>query len=77
MNQMTVRGITTAAHHYTVTGEGYSFDGQVQRTEGDAEPNLDHVMFAWRSATTRRFGRRRGRRPDRRRVVRAGAERRH
>ena len=46
MNQMTVRGITTAAHHYTVTGEGYSFDGQVQRTEGDAEPNLDYVMFA-------------------------------
>ena len=46
MNQMTVRGITTAAHHYTVTGEGYSFDGEVQRTEGDAEPNLDYVMFA-------------------------------
>ena len=46
MNQMTVRGITTAAHRYTVTGEGYSFDGQVQRTEGDAEPNLDYVMFA-------------------------------
>ena len=46
MNQMTVRGITTAAHRYTVTGEGYSFDGQVQRTEGDAEPNLDYVMYA-------------------------------
>ncbi len=46
MNQMTARGITTAAHRYTVTGEGYSFDGEVQRTEGDAEPNLDYVMFA-------------------------------
>jgi Ca2+-transporting ATPase len=46
MNQMTARGISTAAHRYTVTGEGYSFDGQVQRTEGDAEPNLDYVMFA-------------------------------
>ena len=45
MNQMTVREITTAAHRYTVTGEGYSFDGQVQRTEGDGEPNLDYVMF--------------------------------
>ncbi len=28
MNQMTVREITTVAHHYTVSGEGYSFDGQ-------------------------------------------------
>ena len=45
MNQMTARGITTAAHRYTVTGEGYSFEGQVQRTDGDAEPNLDYVMF--------------------------------
>ena len=34
MNQMTVREITTAAHHYTVSGQGYSFDGQVQRTTG-------------------------------------------
>ena len=42
---MTVREITTVAHHYTVSGEGYSFDGQVQRTTGDAEPNLDYVMF--------------------------------
>jgi len=45
MNQMTVREITTAAHHYTVGGEGYSFDGQVRRTAGDAEANLDYVMF--------------------------------
>jgi Ca2+-transporting ATPase len=45
MNQMTVREITTAAHRYTVSGEGYSFDGQVQRTTGDAETNLDYVMF--------------------------------
>ena len=34
LNQMTVREITTVAHHYTVSGEGYSFDGQVQRTAG-------------------------------------------
>ena len=45
MNQMTVREITTAAHHYTVSGQGYSFEGQVQRTTGDAETNLDYVMF--------------------------------
>ena len=45
LNQMTVREITTVAHHYTVTGEGYSFDGQVQRTTGDEELNLDYVMF--------------------------------
>ena len=45
MNQMTVRDITTVAHRYTVSGEGYSFDGQVQRTTGDAEADLDYVMF--------------------------------
>jgi Ca2+-transporting ATPase len=46
MNQMTVREITTARHRYTVSGEGYSFQGQINRTEGDAEPNLDYLMFA-------------------------------
>ena len=45
LNQMTVREISTVQHHYTVSGEGYSFDGRLQRTAGDAEQNLDHVMF--------------------------------
>jgi P-type Ca2+ transporter type 2C len=45
MNEMTVREIATVAHHYTVSGEGYSFEGQVQRTSGDAEDDLDYVMF--------------------------------
>ena len=45
MNQMTVREFTTVAHRYTVSGEGYSFDGQVQRTVGDAETSLDYVFF--------------------------------
>ena len=45
MNQMTVRQISTLAHRYTVSGEGYGFEGQVQRTAGDAETDLDHVMF--------------------------------
>ncbi len=45
MNQMTVREITTVAHRYTVSGQGYGFEGQVQRTEGDAEADLDYVMF--------------------------------
>ena len=45
MNQMTVREVTTVAHRYTVSGEGYSFDGQLQRTEGDAERDLDYVLF--------------------------------
>ena len=45
LNQMTVREITTVAHHYTVSGEGYSFDGQVHRTTGDEELDLDYVMF--------------------------------
>ena len=45
MNQMTVRDIATAAHRYTVSGEGYSFEGRVQRTTGDEEADLDYVMF--------------------------------
>ncbi|MCG2624325.1 HAD-IC family P-type ATPase [Arthrobacter sp. I2-34] len=46
LNQMTVREIATVQHRYTVSGEGYSFDGQVQRTSGDAERDLDYVMFS-------------------------------
>lgn len=45
MNQMTVRIISTLKHHYTVSGEGYSFDGKIKRIEGEAEENLDHVLF--------------------------------
>jgi P-type Ca2+ transporter type 2C len=45
MNQMTVREFSTVAHRYTVSGQGYSFEGQVQRTVGDAETDLDFVMF--------------------------------
>src|SRR5512141_808674 len=37
--------ITSVQHHYTVSGEGYSFEGQVKRTTGDAERDLDYVMF--------------------------------
>ncbi len=44
-NEMTVREVSTVAHRYTVTGEGYSFEGQVQRTTGDAEADLDYVFF--------------------------------
>jgi P-type Ca2+ transporter type 2C len=45
MNQMTVRVITTANQRYVVSGEGYSFEGRIQRTQGDTEENLDHVLF--------------------------------
>ena len=45
LNQMTVREFTTVAHHYTVSGEGYSFDGKVQRTTGEPEADLDYVFF--------------------------------
>lgn len=45
MNQMTVRVIATVRHRYSVSGEGYSFDGKIQRTRGDEEENLDHVLF--------------------------------
>ncbi|MDO9550778.1 MAG: cation-transporting P-type ATPase [Methanoregula sp.] len=45
MNQMTVRSISTVKHRYTVTGEGYSFIGKIQRTQGDQEENLDFILF--------------------------------
>jgi Ca2+-transporting ATPase len=45
MNQMTVRVISTVQHRYQVSGEGYSFEGIIKRTEGDADENLDHVLF--------------------------------
>ena len=45
MNQMTVRAISTVKHRYTVSGEGYSFDGKIQRIEGEPEENLDYVLF--------------------------------
>lgn len=45
MNQMTVRNISTVQHHYTVSGEGYSFEGKIKRTEGEPEENIDYVLF--------------------------------
>jgi Ca2+-transporting ATPase len=45
MNQMTVRVISTIKHRYTVSGEGYSFEGKILRTQGDPGENLDHVFF--------------------------------
>jgi Ca2+-transporting ATPase len=45
MNQMTVRVISTVQHRYQVSGEGYSFEGIIKRTEWDADENLDHVLF--------------------------------
>ncbi len=45
MNQMTVKVISTIIHRYTVSGEGYSFDGKIQRIEGGPKENLDHILF--------------------------------
>ncbi|MDI6643581.1 MAG: HAD-IC family P-type ATPase [Methanobacteriaceae archaeon] len=45
MNQMTVKTISTVQHRYTVSGEGYSFEGKIQRIEGEPEENFDHVLF--------------------------------
>ena len=42
---MTVRTISTVQHRYNVTGEGYSFEGKIQRTMGDPEENLDFILF--------------------------------
>ena len=46
MNQMMVRAFFTAGRLYNVTGSGYSFEGQVQRTMGDEEPAPDFVYMA-------------------------------
>lgn len=56
MNQMTVRVISTVQHRYQVSGEGYSFEGIIKRTEGDADENLDHVLFPVLYALTRISG---------------------
>ncbi|MCE5214775.1 MAG: HAD-IC family P-type ATPase [Methanobacterium sp.] len=45
MNQMTVKVISTILHRYTVSGEGYSFEGKIQRIEGMPEENLDYIYF--------------------------------
>jgi len=46
MNQMTVREITTIQNRFLVTGEGYRFEGQIQRTQGAADFDLDPVLFS-------------------------------
>jgi len=46
LNQMTVRVVSTLRHRYVVSGEGYSFEGRIERTEGEAEENLDPVLFS-------------------------------
>ncbi len=46
MNQMTARVIVTVQHRYIVSGEGYSFTGTIQRTEGDPGESLDHLLFS-------------------------------
>lgn len=45
MNQMTVRKISTMQQSYTVSGEGYSFEGKIERTGGEPEENLDYILF--------------------------------
>jgi P-type Ca2+ transporter type 2C len=45
MNQMTVRIISTVLHRYSVSGEGYSFEGKIERTQGDPEENFDYILF--------------------------------
>lgn len=45
LNQMTVRVISTIGHRYTVSGEGYGFEGRIERTRGDEHENLDPVLF--------------------------------
>ena len=53
MNQMTVREITTVGHHYTVTGQGYSFEGQVKRTRATRRRPSTTSRSRARCASTR------------------------
>jgi P-type Ca2+ transporter type 2C len=46
LNQMMVRAFFTAGRLYNVTGSGYSFEGQIQRTLGAEEPTPDFVYMA-------------------------------
>ena len=45
LNQMTSRQLVIAGHQYSVTGEGYSSDGQIRRVAGVSETNLDPILL--------------------------------
>ena len=45
MNQMTVRALRIPGARYSVTGQGYSTEGRIQRVAGEGEVALDVVLL--------------------------------
>jgi Ca2+-transporting ATPase len=45
LNQMTARDLVIAGHQYSVTGEGYSSNGQIRHVGGARETNLDPILL--------------------------------
>jgi Ca2+-transporting ATPase len=45
LNQMTARELIIAGNRYSVTGQGYSSDGQVRHVGGTGETNLDPILM--------------------------------
>ncbi len=45
LNQMTAVEMTTAGRHYTISGSGYSTDGAILRSAGEADVPLDQFLM--------------------------------
>jgi Ca2+-transporting ATPase len=45
LNQMTAVEMVVGGHRYTITGEGYSTTGQINRVAGDEQKSLDRYML--------------------------------
>jgi Ca2+-transporting ATPase len=45
LNQMTARELLISGNRYSITGEGYSSDGQIKHVGGAAEADLDPILM--------------------------------
>ena len=78
LNQMTAVELALVGRRFTVTGSGYSTEGQITRTAGRGRRPARAVPAPdGAGLRRRRQGRRDDRRPDRGRAGRAGREGRH
>ena len=76
LNQMTAVELTIPGRRYTVSGSGYSTEGQIKHVAGEPEVPLEQFMFPLALAcdAVLTADRRDDRRPDRGRAGRAGGE---
>ena len=76
LNQMTAVELTIPGRRYTISGTGYSTEGQIKHVAGEPEVPLEQFMFPLALACDAVVtdGRRDDRRPDRGRARRAGRE---